>query len=502
MKLLNLISLFFLLNINSSAQLNYFSKIFNLGCASSGLKIIKNENNFDLIAGALCLGPGSKIVFVRLDSTGNILFTKTHGDNFHNYVPGYGDLILLDDSSYVFAGAINDSLNIGDVILYKLTQDGDSIWIKQYGGDTLFQSGFECKQTRDKGFVIAGATHTYDPQEDVLLLKVDSNGNKKWERHFGGLNRDLAVSIDTTIDGGYIIFGSTASFGTGTNTNSLFPNCYVIKTDSLGVEQWSRTFGDVYDDEIWNGFTCHDGSFVFAGFYTYYDPYFPTLCCTDDYNKLCIVKIDTAGNTIFEKQYGREGSLNWLYSIKELPNGDLISTGWYRDTLVVHVRGVILRTNSMGDSLWMHTYEHLHGPYSGSYLYDVAPTNDGGFIATGFSLPLSPDTGQQAVWILKVDSNGCEISNCIVNTINEFTYGNEAIRIFPNPSSGFFNIEINTEINRGRFEVYNSTGQCILFSDKIPVSFDIGRFSDGIYFYKITDDKFKEYRGKLIKFSN
>ena len=197
------------------------------------------------------MGPGLKTVFVRLDPTGNILFIKLHGVCLHNYSPGgYSGLNLQDDSSCVFAGTLNDSINPGDVLLYKLTLNGDSIWIMQFSGDTLFQSGWECKQTRDKGFTITGSTHTYDSQGDVLLMKVDLNGNLQWEKHFGEVSKDLAVSIDTAIDGGYIIFGSTASFGTGTNTNNLFPNCYVIKTDSLGVEQWSRTFGDVYDDEI------------------------------------------------------------------------------------------------------------------------------------------------------------------------------------------------------------------------------------------------------------
>ena len=72
---------------------------------------------------------------------------------------------------------------------------------------------------------------------DVYLVKTDSQGRETWSTTFGGSQADGGFSVQETSDGGYIIAGSTMSFGLGSS------DVYLVKTDSQGMETWSTTFG-------------------------------------------------------------------------------------------------------------------------------------------------------------------------------------------------------------------------------------------------------------------
>jgi hypothetical protein len=63
---------------------------------------------------------------------------------------------------------------------------------------------------------------------DVFLVKTDANGNIIWAKTYGGWNNDIASSVRQTSDGGYIVAGTTWSFGTGNG------DVFLIKTDANG----------------------------------------------------------------------------------------------------------------------------------------------------------------------------------------------------------------------------------------------------------------------------
>ncbi len=133
-------------------------------------------------------------------------------------------------------------------------------WSSTFGGsDEDF--GQSVQETRDGGYIIAGSTRSYGAGLwDVYLVKVDPEGNEMWSSTFGGANDDRGWSVQETSDGGYIIAGETNSSGAGGS------DVYIVKVDPQGGETWSSTFGGPEDDVGYSIQETRDGGYIVAGF--------------------------------------------------------------------------------------------------------------------------------------------------------------------------------------------------------------------------------------------
>src|SRR5205823_13480336 len=121
--------------------------------------------------------------------------------------------------------------------------------------------GYSVRQTSDGGYILTGYTQSFGAGlADVYLIKIDSTGIPLWTKSYGGIYIDGMSDVQQTNDGGYIMVGETESFGAGG-----FHDTYLIKLNSNGGLSWSKTFGGIGDDWGESVNQTTDGGYIIVG---------------------------------------------------------------------------------------------------------------------------------------------------------------------------------------------------------------------------------------------
>ena len=108
---------------------------------------------------------------------------------------------------------------------------------KTFGEPFINETGYSILQNSDSSIIVLGGTENNN--YDLTLLKTDREGLIIWENTFGGSGFDIAYNLEKTTDSGYLISGTTESYGQGES------DCWLIKTDYLGTIVWNKTYGTV-----------------------------------------------------------------------------------------------------------------------------------------------------------------------------------------------------------------------------------------------------------------
>ena len=186
--------------------------------------------------------------------------------------------LIIGGSSFAKKGydKTEDSYgNYGDFWVVKTDAAGNVLWDKTLGGidDEVLTS---VNQTRDHGYLIGGTSVSgisFDKTGasrggiDYWVVKLDSNGNKLWDKTLGGSGDDYPHAIDTTSDGGFIIGGASNSPVSGEKTSGVFGtgDFWIVKLDSSGNIQWDKTIGGNGDDQLYSLKQTRDGGYILGG---------------------------------------------------------------------------------------------------------------------------------------------------------------------------------------------------------------------------------------------
>jgi len=192
---------------------------------------------------------------VKTDVNGNEQWNKTTGGTGD----GYWSVKQTSDGGYILAGA-QQTYDVA--LLVKADASGNQQWSKIFGIPGKLDMFYSVQQTTDGGYVVAGSTQSYgNGSYDAWLVKTDASGNEDWSKTFGGANYDCAHSVQQTIDGGYILAGwkDATTYGTGN------AEAWLIKTDAIGIQQWTKTFGGTNYDEALSVQQTTDGGYIVCG---------------------------------------------------------------------------------------------------------------------------------------------------------------------------------------------------------------------------------------------
>ena len=196
---------------------------------------------------------------LKTDFSGGSLWAWTYG-TIGMGTPDLGHHVeATSDGGFIVTGETAVTGNGLDVYLLKTDAQGVEEWSASIGGPG-YECGYEVHQTADGGYIICGFSDSYGGGDsDLYLLKTDANGNEEWHQVFGGPNEDYGYSVKATPDGGYIMAGMTTGYG------DLNGDVYIIKTDAGGAVEWIRHPGGDAADEGRSVVLTSDGGYVITG---------------------------------------------------------------------------------------------------------------------------------------------------------------------------------------------------------------------------------------------
>lgn len=460
---------------------NFGGSFNESGCAAIQL----SDGDIVMIGSTYSYGAGDHDIYlIKTDSTGILQWAQTFGGAGTDY--GY-DLVETSDGGLILVGSTR-SFGAGgrDVYLIKTDSGGIEQWSKTYGG-TSNDEGFSVREVYDKGFAICGTTASYGTNGDIYLIRTDSLGDSSWTKTYGGSAGEAGAAVRITSDSGFVLVGTTGSYGAG------YSSIYLIRTDSIGDTVWTANYGGSRADL---GFTVEettDLGFIIGGATAptganFYDAY--------------IIKTDSLGVTAWDSAYGGVYE-DRAYSIKETSDGGYIIGGTTEGSGARKIDIYILKIDGGGNTEWDNSYG---GPETDKCLSLILDIDDN-YLALGTTYSIS--NGGSDLCLLKISSGGATD----IDWTNPFETGltYELRQNFPNP----FNLETRIDYFLPRqtevmVKIYNILGQTVRVWDQgyqpagpFTILWD-GRnewgetVASGVYFYRLIASDYTETKKMVL----
>ncbi len=240
-----------------------WSKTFDSGEVDQAYSIIPTSDGGFVIGGwsENMSAFDADVWLIKTDGAGNEQWNKTFGGS--SYDKCY-EVIQASDGGYVLVGYTNSYASlIDDVWIIKTDSAGNEQWNNTFGHSWYHEYGESIVQTSDNGYAIIGYSEVPGSTMNTYsawLIKTDSSGNEQWNKTFGTNNNlDRGYGILQNSDNGYLLIGLTESYGSGMSDG------WLIKTDNLGVEVWSRTFGGTNEDSAKDLIKSNDNKNIIVG---------------------------------------------------------------------------------------------------------------------------------------------------------------------------------------------------------------------------------------------
>jgi hypothetical protein len=182
----------------------------------------------------------SDVFFGKVDPQGNVL-TKKAIKITKNYDGGYS-ISKTADGGFIIGGEAGSSHN-EDFMMLKVDQNGNTQWSKKFSDGHVDTSAFEAIEASDGNFYLVGSKRIVDRYEDIRIIKTNSKGNKIWDKTYGGDKDDIGEGIIESENNTFVVVAGTFSDGKGGDV-------LLMKINSDGEEIWQNNYGGDKVDQL------------------------------------------------------------------------------------------------------------------------------------------------------------------------------------------------------------------------------------------------------------
>ncbi|RDC64880.1 T9SS type A sorting domain-containing protein [Adhaeribacter pallidiroseus] len=259
-------------------------------------------------------------------------------------------------------------------------------------------------------------SQTAHGKNDYWIVKSDKNGKKIWDKRYGGSGEDYLNRVIQTADGGFLLAGSSFSGKSGDKSEASKGNrdYWLVKTDVQGNKQWDKTYGGSGEEELVKVIQLSTGEYVLGGYSnspTSGDKTQVTQGGTDYW----LVKISKNGTLLWDQRYG--GNLaETLGSFVQTPDGGYLLggsslSGKSGDKSLVSQGASdywVVKTDKQGKIVW----EKTLGGNQQDEVYSVGMNSAKNYFIAGTSSSGKSGDKSQAnqggkdYWLITLDQNG------------------------------------------------------------------------------------------------
>lgn len=465
----------------ASAQSRFY-KLYSGTGFDKGEDVLALPDSSYLIAGSSgSFEQNAQGFLMKIDSLGAYVWSQAYGAQETEeikrvfYRPGMG--YYLAGMSNSWSGGNYDPMLIFTDLL------GNQQWIKTYQ-NPAWDRIHDGVQTKDTGFVLVGERQaTLGAEADVLLLRIDKNGDTLWTKTLGTTGPDRANSIirisDTTyaVGGEWYVADSSAAKG------------FVLKINDQGVVEWFDTLGHLTGAFSVLDLTPNLYGIQFAGY---------RLNNNSDYDK-------------FSGSIGLDGVvLTQVAPVDGLDAKEIIQQFAYLPQQDLTILGIqVLNNNTYqepydlyfgyGDAYYGYWMSGIPSTTILNQGYDnignIRPTLDGGFIATGMNSVIVDGQNQlnggSNVFVIKINGDG----SAYVQTDTVFTtqqlvglsplFAGSEVLMFPNPVAAVLHFDWSDSVPK-LIAIQDAMGNLLQRETMTPAqTIDLSNWPQGVYFVRI-----------------
>ena len=230
----------------------------NLGSTKEdiGKKIeISGNDRYIIVGSTKAIDNWSDMWVIMVEQDGEKIWEKFFGGPHIDW----GEAICSATTNFFYIVGTTYSFGNGngDVWIVKMDINGNKIWDKTFGG-ALWDGAEDCC-SEDGNCVIAGWTASFaQGKQDAYIIKVSNNGELIWEKSFGGEMDDFANAVCATKDNGYIVVGAKEL------KQNKEKNVWILKITGNGKKVWENSFGGIKSD-VGEDVICCDGNYIVIG---------------------------------------------------------------------------------------------------------------------------------------------------------------------------------------------------------------------------------------------